>query len=1299
MKNMKSLNKDGYTYYFKRFTPIICVLFIGVLLSVYVNSIIKERNTNRLKTEFESRAKAYTNAIENSFREYIEISEFLKNHILFSGNLDRKQFSLYATNILSRHSGLQALSWNPVVKNKFRKDYETKARIDGINEFQFTERSDKNVLVPAKIRDEYVIIYYIEPIKNNRLALGYDIASNSIRKHAIDKAFDTGEPVATAKITLVQETGNQFGTLLLNPIYRDVDSIDAIEKRRSNKRGLAVEVLRIGDTVNEALKDFRDQNFVLYLIDTTEKEKPDLLYKLPSDQTPISEIIAKDPESRKGIYFQTEFDFADRQWEIVIAPSKKFLKGQSKLENWIALLIGLILTALFVSYLLNRIIHIQEIEFRINQESTAKKQLRESEHNLNIHLQNTTIGAISYDLNFRITEWNPAAEAIFGYSKAETLGKHVAELILPCDMKELVDGIFKDVISEKGGARSKNENITKDGRRIICDWYNTALKDLNGNVFGMASLANDITESKLREDLVQAQYKLSQAFNIVDELKDGLSFCMDAVLLASDLDCGGIYLLDHNCGDLELVFHKGLSKSFVKSTSRFKKKSSNTELVMKGNPIYTTHQQLGVSLDQPESNENLLAIAIVPIKYQNQILGCMNIASKSKDTVPDRSKLALETIANQIGNAIVQFNSQKDLQESEERYRSLIEGQTDFVSRFLSDGTFIFVNDVWCQFFNTSKEEIIGSKWNSLIFKEAFRYVQEKLAPLSPTNPTVSVENRVVSGKGDIHWIHFANQGFFDDEGNLKEIQSVGRDITERKKNELILQQTKRLLNEAQEIGNIGAWEYDVISGEAFWTSNLYKIFGYLPDEIQRTHPFFIEHIVHPEDQAEVSDQFKKILSGKQKISMKFRAITKNGHEIILHGVVVPDLNESGEIFRIYGVNMDITEQKKAEKQLQQSQKMESIGRLAGGVAHDYNNALTAIMGYTELAMTDADPNGNLHADLNEVLKASRQAKDITRQLLAFARKQTIAPQVIDLNMNIKNMSKMLQHLIGEDIDLAWFPGKNLCPVKMDPSQIDQILANLCVNAKDAIAGVGKITIETDMVTLDEAYCAHHAGFIPGGFVLMAISDNGCGMDKEILDNIFEPFFTTKDIDEGTGLGLSTVYGIVKQNNGFINVYSEQGSGTTITIYLPREDSKAVEIQQESTEEIPQGRGETILVVEDDIAILKLTQKILEGLGYKVLAANSPKGAIQLAIELAKEYTNEIHLIVTDVIMPEMYGNELVKSLQPLYPDLKHIFMSGHTYNAIAHHGVLDEGVTFIQKPFSQIDLAKIVRKVLDKNE
>ena len=456
------------------------------------------------------------------------------------------------------------------------------------------------------------------------------------------------------------------------------------------------------------------------------------------------------------------------------------------------------------------------------------------------------------------------------------------------------------------------------------------------------------------------------------------------------------------------------------------------------------------------------------------------------------------------------------------------------------------------------------------------------------------------------------------------------------------------------------------------------------------------QYYVNDEDR----QRYKQILQKQGSVRFfEFQARCKDGSHIWVSNSTNVVYDQDGKIVCYEGYVTDITELKqveeervKLEKQYQQAQKMESVGRLAGGVAHDYNNALTAIMGFTELAMMDADPAGPLYADLNQVLKAGRRAQDITRQLLAFARKQTIAPIALDLNVNVESMLKMLRRLIGEDIDLAWLPETGLWPVKMDPTQMDQILVNLCVNARDAIEGVGKITIETENMVFDSAYCADHSDFVPGKFVLLAVSDNGCGMNQEIINNIFEPFFTTKDVDKGTGLGLATVYGIVKQNNGFINVYSEEGKGTTIKIYLPRHKSKAVEIQGDNTANIPQGRGETILLAEDDQPILKLTEKILSRLGYAVLSAETPARAIALS----REHTGTIHLLITDVIMPGMNGKELSERLQSLYSDLKIMFMSGYTADAIARLGVLDEGVRFIQKPFSQKDLAEMVRKTLD---
>jgi CheY-like chemotaxis protein len=286
----------------------------------------------------------------------------------------------------------------------------------------------------------------------------------------------------------------------------------------------------------------------------------------------------------------------------------------------------------------------------------------------------------------------------------------------------------------------------------------------------------------------------------------------------------------------------------------------------------------------------------------------------------------------------------------------------------------------------------------------------------------------------------------------------------------------------------------------------------------------------------------------------------------------------------------------------------------------------------------------------------------------------------------------MLRRLIGEDIDLAWLPKAGLWPVKMDPSQIDQILANLCVNARDAISGVGKITIETRKAILDEAYCADNAGFVPGEYVLLVVSDDGCGMDNEILGKIFEPFFTTKGLGKGTGLGLATVYGIVKQNNGFINVYSEPGKGTTLTIYLPRHAGQAEETAAESIEQVPSGRGETVLIVEDEPTIIETVKKMLERLGYQVLAADTPSGAIRLA----KDSNGLIDLLITDVVMPEMNGRELANELQAVHPQIKTLFMSGYTSNVIAHQGVLDAGVNFIQKPLFLKELALKIRAILN---
>jgi PAS domain S-box-containing protein len=412
-----------------------------------------------------------------------------------------------------------------------------------------------------------------------------------------------------------------------------------------------------------------------------------------------------------------------------------------------------------------------------------------------------------------------------------------------------------------------------------------------------------------------------------------------------------------------------------------------------------------------------------------------------------------------------------------------------------------------------------------------------------------------------------------------------------------------------------------------------------------------------------------------------------------------PVWDEHGTVIGALEFAIDITERKhaedeklKLESQLQQAQKVEAVGRLAGGVAHDFNNMLSVILGHTEMALMRMDQNQPLYSSIAEIRKAAQRSADLTRQLLAFARKQTITPKAINLNETVAGMLTMLQRLIGENTQLTWQPATNLWPVMMDCSQVDQIMANLCVNARDAIADVGRIIIETGNCSIDEYYCTIHPYASPGEYVKVTVGDDGKGMDPETLEHIFEPFFTTKGVGEGTGLGLATVYGIVRQNNGFINVYSEPGTGTTFTIYLPRYQGETGEAPQEGAAE-PSRRGhETILLVEDEAQILEMTALILTELGYRVLKANSPGEALQLA----RDYSGEIDLLITDVIMPEMNGRDLANNLRSSYPQMQRLFMSGYTADIIAHHGVLGAGVHFIQKPFQLNVLAAKLREVLD---
>ncbi len=535
----------------------------------------------------------------------------------------------------------------------------------------------------------------------------------------------------------------------------------------------------------------------------------------------------------------------------------------------------------------------------------------------------------------------------------------------------------------------------------------------------------------------------------------------------------------------------------------------------------------------------------------------------------------------------------------------------------------------------------------------------------------------------------------------LNQGQTVGaamfaRDITHRVRTEEALAASERRFKELIRNSSDSISIVDCQGCQLSVSDSVEKIVGFTPAELIGLP--VIDQLIHPEDTEAARNAFLRVMTEGSAIA-RYRHRHKDGSWVWVesHGsnqLDNPDIR--GIVINARDITHRIRaerEQARLEAQLQQAQKMEAIGRLAGGVAHDLNNMLGAILGFAELALQDQD-RARLEADLQEIRKAANRSADLTRQLLTFARRQTITPQVLDLNASVGSLLRMLRRIIGEDIEVVWEPAGDLGPVWMDPSQIDQILTNLCINARDAITDGGRITIRTAAITLDEDHCGKHPEASPGAYVMLEVVDDGSGMDDDTLSHLFEPFFTTKGMGKGTGLGLATVHGIVRQSGGHLSVSSTPGEGSTFRVFLPRRAADAPDAPAPSdgpSVPVTDPGGRTILLVEDEPAILRLTRKMLEKHGYVVLAAASPLEALQLA----RSHTGRIDLLLTDVIMPGMNGRELATHLHGLHPDLRILFMSGYTADIIARHDVRHEEVRFLQKPFTIQELVESVRRAL----
>jgi len=628
--------------------------------------------------------------------------------------------------------------------------------------------------------------------------------------------------------------------------------------------------------------------------------------------------------------------------------------------------------------------------------------------------------------------------------------------------------------------------------------------------------------------------------------------------------------------------------------------------------------------------------------------------------------------------------SEINLYNSESKFHAVMESQNYAICRWIPDTTITFINDKYAEMLSFAENKnLVGRQLIEFLPENERNKTLETYRQLAEIPTPFSYERSVVGQDGLLCHFHCVDIPLFDSDGKCIEFQSVARDVTESKQAEASLQRLKVAIEHAREVVVITDQD-----GNIQYTNPAFeRATGYTREETLLQNPRILKSGL--QDEAFYQNLWTTISSGQ---TWTGRMVNKNKSGVLYteEATISPVFNDDRQITNYVAIKRDITEQLKLEEQFIQAQKMECVGRLTGGVAHDFNNILSIVIGYADLAMDQAIGHDELYATLEKIYDAAQRSADIVRQLLAFSRKQTVAPQVLHLNDKVEGMLKMLTRLIGEDIDLVWNPAQNLSPILMDPSQVDQLLANLCVNAKDAIDGVGKITIETKMVSFDQEYCGHNLGFIPGEYVELSISDNGCGIEKETMDKIFEPFFTTKG-SQGTGLGLSTVFGIVKQNSGFIHLYSEVNVGTTFRIYLPAQRDETVWTVSTTPEVLEMGHGKTVLLVEDDDVLLEMSTTMLTRLGYHVLTANSPA----VALRLAADYSGTIDLLMTDVIMPKMNGKALAHQLLAGFPNLKVLYISGYTSNIIAPHGILDNGIHFLQKPFSKGDLSIKIREAL----
>ncbi len=937
----------------------------------------------------------------------------------------------------------------------------------------------------------------------------------------------------------------------------------------------------------------------------------------------------------------------------------------------------------------------------ITRDITDRKRAEEDLKQTNSYLENifdNSPDAIAIvDNHGKFIRWNKMAADLYGYAFEDLKDK------LCFDLYEDKDELNKMLVSLRGEGSVKKWEMrmdTKGGSIVPFEISIGLLKDSQNKTVGSIGVARNL--SGIKETLSALKVSNERLYQEIAERKrteEALRESENRLRTILQTVNEGFWLIDNDTVTIDL------NRRMCAILGR------NREEVF-GRKIF----------DFVDSENKAIFEQQMRLRAQGEV-GAYEIALSRPDGSNVFCLFNATPLFDGSGNKVASFAMVTDISERKQAEEALGRSQRQLadIIEFLPDATLVINNEGTVIAWNRAMEEMTGISKSKMIGKGDFEYAlpffgsrrpilidllfaseekkMEYYGSVSKVGGSIVAETyapETYGGKGAYLW--GVATGLFDEQGKVTGAIESLRDVTERKLAEDALRESEERFSRFFRVSPVGTSISRLGDGQFVDANDAFLgLSGYTRAEVIGHTSLELGIWANPEDRPKMLKTLEE--HGRlQDFETRFRRKSGEIMDVLLSAAMI---EMAGQRY-LLGLTHDITERKRGEEerkkledQLFQAQKMESVGRLAGGVAHDFNNMLGVIIGRAEMALgQDVSPD-KLRHHLEEILKAGLRSADLTRQLLAFARQQTAIPKILQLNDTISGMLKMLRRLIGEDIDLLWAPGPDLWKVKIDPSQVDQIMANLVVNARDAISGVGAVTIRTENVVIGDSKRTETPELIAGQYVLLTVSDTGTGMRQEVREKIFEPFFTTKEVGKGTGLGLSTVYGVVKQNDGFIYVASEPGKGTTFKIYLPRFEGETAPVpSEEKPGKSPTGT-ETVLLVEDDEAILDLGRMILENLGYTVLAAQSPVDSIRLV----EEHPGDIHLLITDVVMPQMHGRDLAEQLRVIRPKLKCLFMSGYTADVIAHRGILDEGLNFLQKPFGSDELAARVREVLDHLE